>query len=438
MNVSSNHFIERYGLIPLKDLPHSANEPENFKLEPLQSQIQSEGLNLDDFYYNPGNQASPYCYYRGMILLEFGTIDHKISEIKTLIQRINNDINDTVAKRDFDRFLLLLDSRLVPELFMEIFNFIPDHDKFRLFERIWRFNKDSQSVFPASFIKKVTSYKGVTSDRPAADEAGYVQVYLIDYESAEAAQAASWTTDINAAILKALQFKPVQPVCRGRVHLDYIDSYNNDRFSKELQVEPGKVEQLEKMPFIDLQEFDRELHESGIMLQYHFYSACINNAWFHNPAGVHALSHTKRVLLLSLIISYLEKFSQQDANLLCLASIYHDIGRSNDGYDPEHGNASYEKVLHEHLPVPDQFQDQEILRFLIQNHAIPDQSAYKKLNQYNLAEVDRTLKLYDAFKDADGLDRVRIRDLNPEYLRTGSAQHLLLAAHQLYSGQVVF
>jgi len=36
------------------------------------------------------------------------------------------------------------------------------------------------------------------------------------------------------------------------------------------------------------------------------------------------------------------------------------------------------------------------------------------------------------FKDADGLDRVRLGDLNPDYLRTASAPRLLLVAHQIY------
>jgi len=437
MNESINHFIKRYGLVPLKALADIPCKPAQFQLETLQSQIRAAGLDPDDFYYNQGNTEFPYCYYRGMILLEFHAIDNKADEINTLIQRTINDINESVAKRDFDSFFHLVDSRLLPELYIEVFNFIPDQDKYRLFEQIWRFNEDSHTVFPASFIKKVRQYKGVTSQRPVADEAGYVQVYQYEYGTAAPEEAASWTIDVNTAVLKALALTPVPAVCRGRVHLDDIVSYDSEGFSRKLKVVPGKVQQLEKMPLINLQEFDRELNESGILKQYEDFSARIDNAWFHNPEGVHALGHTKRVLFLSLIIAFLEKFPEQDATILGLASIYHDIGRSNDGYDPEHGMASYEKVLHDHLPVPDNSGDNEILRFLIQNHAIPDQSAFKKLNHYDLADVVRTLKLYDAFKDADGLDRVRIRDLNPEYLRTGSAHRLLLAAHQLYSGQII-
>ena len=433
------NFIERNPLIPLSKLETSPFKPDGFVLAPLQSQINSEGLSLDDFYFNPHDAELPYCYYRGTVMLSFSDINHKTGEIKDLINRVNRDINESVAKRDFDRFLSLVDSRLAPELFMEVFNFIPDQDKYRLFERVWRFNENSPEFFTEEFIKKAVKYKGVTSAKPVADEAGYVQVYRSRKAKQESIEEASaWTTDVNLAILQALACDPVSSVYRGRIHLDHIISYNNDKSKKELQVKPHEVQQIEVMDLIDLREFDSELRAAGIVRQYNFYAQQINNQWFHNPQGVHALGHTRRVLLLSLIISYLEKNGKEDSRILGLASIYHDIGRINDGYDPDHGIASYDKLIQEHLLEMSDYQDREILRFLVQNHAIPDQSAYKKLNRYDLPDVDRTLRLYDAFKDADGLDRVRIKDLNPEYLRTDAAHRLLLAAHQLYSRQIVY
>ncbi|MEN6326400.1 MAG: hypothetical protein ABFD18_09395, partial [Syntrophomonas sp.] len=338
----------------------------------------------------------------------------------------------------FDRFLSLIDSRLAPDLFMEVFNFIPDHDKYRLFERVWRYNENSQEIFTEEFIKKVSKYKGVTSALPAADEAGFVQLYRShEPEGLLPEQTSPWTTDVNIAILHALHFDPVPAIYRGRIHLDHIISYDSGKL-KELKIKPHKVNQLETMDLINLRDFDTELRAAGIIQQYNSYAQKINNKWFHNPQGIHALSHTRRVLLLSLIISYLEKYNEEERTLLCLASIYHDIGRVNDGYDPDHGIASYQKLIDENLLALANNQDQEILRFLVQNHAIPDQSAYKKLNHYDLGDVDRTLRLYDAFKDADGLDRVRIKDLNPEYLRTRSAYRLILAAHQLYSQKVIY
>jgi len=431
---SYDSFIDRNFLIPLSELEDSPFKPDGFAWSPLQSQIYKEGLNPEDFYFNPCSEELPYCYYRGMILLDFSAIDTKIGEIKALLSRIEKDLSESVAKRDFDRFLSLIDNRLAPDLFMEVFNFIADQDKYRLFERIWRFNENSHSVFTEEFIKKVVKYKGVTSTQPMTDEKGYVQAYLSQSsERLLPEHASTWTNDINIAIIHALRCDPVPDIYRGKIHLDYVIAYDNQRSKKELKVKPFKVEQVEVMDLINLLEFDTELQTSGILHQYISYSKQIDIQWFHNPEGIHALSHTKRVLLLSLIISYLEKYSEEDSNLLCLAAVYHDIGRINDGYDPNHGIASYEKLINKKLLELADHQEQEILKFLIHNHAIPDQSAYKKLNYYKLTDVDRTLRLYDAFKDADGLDRVRIKDLNPEYLRTASAHRLLLAAHQLYN-----
>jgi hypothetical protein len=436
---SCENFLDRNSLIPLTKLEASPFKPKGFAIAPLQNEINAEGLSLDDFYFNPSDTQSPYCYYRGMLLLDFNLVYNKVVEIKGLISRIEKDINESVAKRNFDRFLSLVDSRLAPDLFVEVFNFIPDHDKYRLFERVWRYNENSHDIFTEDFIKKATKYKGVTSSHPVADEAGYVQVYRSqDIEEHLPEQISAWTTDVNTAIYHAVPLDPVPPIYRGRLHLNHIISYDNNRSKNEIKVIPHKVEQVEAMYLINLLEFDTELKEAGIIQQYNSYSKRINNGWFHNPQGSHALSHTKRVLLLSLIISYLEKYYEEDINILCLASIYHDIGRKNDGYDPDHGIASYDKLIKEKLPQLANHQEQEILRFIIQNHAISDQSAYKRLNHYDLTDVDRTLRLYDTFKDADGLDRVRLKDLNPEYLRTDSAHCLLLAAHQLYSQQVVF
>lgn len=440
MKVSSyDNFIAGNSLIPLRKLEASLFKPDGFALAPLQNQINAEGLSLDDFYFNPSDAESPYCYYRGLLLLDFSFIDNKIVEIKSLIIRIEKDINESLVKRDYDRFLSLVDSRLAPDLFMEVFNFIPDQDKYRLFERVLRHNENSHEIFTKEFIKKAAIYKGVTSAHPVADEAGYVQVYRSqDMEAHLPEQASYWTTDVNIAIHNALPFVPVPVIYQGRVHLNYIISYDNKRSKKEVKVKPQNVEQVELMHLINLVEFDTELREAGIIHQYNSYSKRIDNGWFHNPEGKHAISHTKRVLLLSLIISYLEKYCEEDRNLLCLASIYHDIGRKNDGYDPDHGIASYNKLINQKLLELANHQDQEILRFIVHNHAIADQIAYKKLNHYDLIDVDRTLRLYDSFKDADGLDRVRLNDLNPAYFRTGSAHCLLLAAHQLYSQRVVY
>lgn len=432
-----DNFVERYALIPLPQLENSPLKPAGFAFEPLQHQIHAAGLNPDDFYFFPGTGELPYCYYRGMVLLDFPALDCEMDEIRTLIGRTEQALKDSVAKRDFDRFLSLVDSRLAPDLFMEVFNFIADHDKYRLFERLWRFNENSPKIFSQDFLKKVSKYKGVTINQPVADENGYVRIYRSNgLDELLPDKASCWTADVNIAILNALQFQPVPDIYQARIHQRHIIAYDSNRSKKELRVPPFQVEQLEVMDLINLFNFPVELRAAGILRQYYSYSQQIETEWFHNPSGVHALGHTKRVLFLSLMIGYLENYSAEDINLLCWAALYHDIGRTNDGYDPDHGIASYAQLVRKNLILLPDRQERESLRFLIQNHAIADQSAYKLLNRYELDDVDRTLRLFAAFKDADGLDRVRIGDLNPEYIRTRSAHRLLLAAHQLYKQHI--
>jgi hypothetical protein len=99
--------------------------------------------------------------------------------------------------------------------------------------------------------------------------------------------------------------------------------------------------------------------------------------------------------------------------------------------------SSYRKLLDKGWLNTEAFEQMEMLKFIIENHALPDQGALKRLDKYRLEDIDRCLQLYSVFKDADGLDRVRINDLNPAYLRTPSAMKLLLAAHQLYQSKEI-
>ena len=73
-----------------------------------------------------------------------------------------------------------------------------------------------------------------------------------------------------------------------------------------------RVERRKALALLDLRDLLPELTEAGIMRQYHGFAQQIDSRWFHNPQGVHGIRHTERVLLLSLIIAYLERYSEAD------------------------------------------------------------------------------------------------------------------------------
>jgi len=433
-NKKPGYFATRNALIPLTKLEASPFKPDGFVLGPLQAQIEAEGLSVHNFYFDPHDLHSPYYYYyRGLVLLSWSNIDRQLATIKEEIGDVERRMNTSAARRDFEALLAAVDHRLAQEVYMEVFHLIPDQDKYRLFESLWLNNQCWPEIFDEEFIAKVAKYRGVTKAMPAADEEGYVLVYRCGNPQEDGPELVStWTTDINISISQALLSGKTQPIYQGWVLREHIVSYDCTRSKQEVRVAGDKVERLEPLPLINLGELVPILTEAGIIRQYQDYADRIDSRWFISPQGVHGVCHTRRVLLLSLTIAYLEQFDRCDMNLLGLASIYHDIGRIDDGYDPDHGIASYAKMIQSQMSAVGEGEEREMLRFIIENHAVLDQKARQKLDQYQIGDRAKTWRLYNAFKDADGLDRVRLNNLKPQYLRTASSRRLLMAAHQLY------
>ena len=155
---------------------------------------------------------------------------------------------------------------------------------------------------------------------------------------------------------------------------------------------------------------------------------------FFDLDGGHGKGHTARVLKLLSFISYLEKLDENERTILAYAGLYHDIGRMDDSYNLTHGRMSYDKLISSDLVSKIKLgkEDIEILRFIIENHCIPDKRGKANIIYYNIKDIDKALKLYYIFKDADGLDRVRFGDLDERFLRFNSSKKLVSAAKYLF------
>lgn len=164
--------------------------------------------------------------------------------------------------------------------------------------------------------------------------------------------------------------------------------------------------------------------------KYYFeYRNLIKPEHFFHPKGIHGVLHSKRVLLINLILAFYNNLSEDDVDILCTAAVYHDIGRNHDGSCIEHGIFSMEKIkLLKLLDIYEE--DFEILKFIIENHCKSDFKSKACIN--NIEDKNRCIILYDIFKDSDGLDRVRIKDLNPLYLRNSFSKKLVNIVQEIY------
>ena len=134
----------------------------------------------------------------------------------------------------------------------------------------------------------------------------------------------------------------------------------------------------------------------------------------------HTKEHCARVLLLALIIGDKFGLNDEEMDALSMASIFHDSRRIDDWLDQGHGKRAaeyYKDYCHEHnIPF-------DLKAYYIMSYHDQD-------DDLGLLEIEKSpdlkencILLYKIFKDADGLDRLRLgpKALNINMLRTEEA-----------------
>jgi hypothetical protein len=136
-----------------------------------------------------------------------------------------------------------------------------------------------------------------------------------------------------------------------------------------------------------------------------------------HASRLHGPAHAARVFLLANMIA--ERRGDCDLEVVRWAAAYHDVRRRDDGVDPEHGARSAGLFL---LQARAQLEPmrQGLAAYAMTWHAPADDQV-----PYWTPEL-RVLK------DADALDRVRLGDFDPSYLRTPEAHALIGCARELY------
>jgi HD superfamily phosphodiesterase len=138
-------------------------------------------------------------------------------------------------------------------------------------------------------------------------------------------------------------------------------------------------------------------------------------------AGTHGIGHITRVLVWTNHLAELLDRPLRREELYWAAGL-HDIGRHDDGIDAPHGERAATWVLRqfarERPAVAGQL-DLEFIASLCRDHVRSDES---------ISSWALELKI---LKDADGLERVRIHDLDPRRLRLPESPPLEPAAWEL-------
>jgi uncharacterized protein len=147
---------------------------------------------------------------------------------------------------------------------------------------------------------------------------------------------------------------------------------------------------------------------------------------FLHASFIHGPSHVGRVMIHALRLIEATGFVEEMPRLW--AAVYlHDIARHGDGWERDHGPRAALRLAS--LPqVLDLFRRAGVAESDLP--AIRD--AVARHSRAEATPGEAHARLIRLLKDADGLDRVRIDDLNPAYLRTPAATTMVDFAERLY------
>lgn len=150
---------------------------------------------------------------------------------------------------------------------------------------------------------------------------------------------------------------------------------------------------------------------------------------FRHKSRLHGQSHVARVMVHALRLIEATGWEHEAARLW--AAVYlHDLERTHDGVCHRHG-ADAVRRWQEQMPLRlhivsggVQESDYDAIALAVERHCQP--------NSEEPPHSDPTWPLVALLKDADGLDRVRLGDLDPSFLRLPESRAMVEFAQTLY------
>ena len=151
-------------------------------------------------------------------------------------------------------------------------------------------------------------------------------------------------------------------------------------------------------------------------------------------SAVHGEDHILRVCILCFFLS--EKLGISDKEFIDLLEIakYHDIGRINDKADKGHGLRG--AILIEQMNLPYGKEKLKKYQAVIASHSLRDEDFEEEWKRWGnkMKEINWGRNLLEILKDADALDRFRLRNqsLQLSFLHKDISLRAVQGAYEIY------
>ena len=387
----------------------------------------------DNLFYNNGFDKTFYYDKEQFVLFPvpiYGTaMIESYNEIAEMVLRKAEILEKGIETGDYFPTLLVLGDKMRMQMLNKLIEQDKSSEPYSLFASVYNTSDYGCSELSKTSIKKLAMCK--TAKQKAETEkllSGFpdkVTVYRGEGDrSAKWQDSVSWTTNINTANFFAARL----PSNNAVIHIAQADKKDIIEYfegENECIILPENIRLTESIEIKGLDFLGEYIPKvSGEYMEYR--NRMLDDLKFEIDDDEHGRLHTLRVLLNALLIAKQRGLTDADTDKLCTAAIFHDVGRTNNGVDDQHGrqSAEYYRDFARHYGGYDKTVDN-----LIIYHCLPDYVGKKAMPKSDW-------EMYDILKDADALDRVRfgIEALDINQLRTPEAKTMTMIAEQIIQG----
>ncbi|APH20894.1 hypothetical protein [Clostridium botulinum] len=250
MNFTSNIFqIEHSNVLSLIPITVYKNDDE---INEFIKTINKLDLDVNDFYKVEG-KLYKYCYLKDTVLVEIYDIseDYFINfKVEEQMKQREEIHKKCIENKEYIRLFCLIDKPYRLLFYEELFNDIPDEQKYKVFKNIYTSSEYGFNNLSREFLEEIFEYNEVNKNWFDKD---IITIYRGEGDmSTPYDEAYSWTIDIDVAKWFAERFNDNGKVYNGKVYKGYIRQedildYIEDRNEKEILVFPEDVFDVEQI-----------------------------------------------------------------------------------------------------------------------------------------------------------------------------------------------
>lgn len=397
--------------------------------------------------------------------------DQAIASV-TLKQISEDKLNATIKlleskykEKDYASLLSPICSEHTGNIAMYLFKLMlereePSESLYRAFLKCYVSCDYGINQFPINLIKKIkkckTKQQKQATQKNLSSYPSIITIYRGEGNlSTPWNQSFSWTTNINKAYFFASwRSSENSRIITATIKKENVIEFVTERNEFEIIADPDNVTYLNTQLCYDFEWFVRIITSgfSGYNEKFNLEKfsaksimASIEKIYASNNTNTyHDLNHAYRVTLFASFLYKIDDIASTMSagtkvkeivlkyyDFLITAAEWHDVGRTNDDIDFNHGLQSYKHYIKRTGKTND------ILKFLIKYHCRDDNVAKKEWEKKFQSHPDKKIiwHIFCILKDADALDRLRFgfSSLDINYFRLENSKFLIPAAAKLQS-----